>query len=623
MADLTTVTTNYFATPKEGFTTTLASTISSGAATVPLNSITGYTNGAIITLVVDPTDAAKKQTFTGVVDTAGVQVTSVKWTEGTNQSHSTGATVVDYVTATHMAALVKGLTTSIDQDGTLKSGAVDVTAVIADGIITKAKFATAEKAVFDSGWSTKYGDTTFPAPNTVTALGNRSYTCVFNSVDLTGYLSNGMRLKLTRTVAAPTQCTSLNGTTQYYSRASASVAAITFTDDFVASAWVKLSSYPATQGAIISRWNGTSGWSLDVNANGSVTLFGTNGASGNSSYVVSYQSIPLNRWVHVAAQLDMSSFTATTTTSYIMFDGVDVPASVARGGTNPTTLVQAGNLEVGSRNGGTASLPGKIAQVALYSAKVTQATILASMNQTLTGSETSLLVAYSFNGVVTDLSANGYTLTANGSATATNADSPFAQGTGGSLEYGIVTGVSFSTNTTVTVQVPEGSAIPTSGGVSAVSYSNVKVPYGFPAQRWKWQIQTIGKTTTTKSSPTANTWYNDCGFLNMNIPIGSWNVTIQNAFGGYKNTALAMDAQSTFSTANNTESDSEFTTWVNNEGASATFGVRSTTHRAKSLDLSAATVYYLNHRTTTASAFEIAIYGTFAPNIITAENAYL
>ena len=55
-------------------------------------------------------------------------------------------------------------------------------------------------------------------PNTVTALGNRSYSMVFNSVDLSSTLSNGMRLKNTRLVTAPTQCTSLNGTTQFYSK---------------------------------------------------------------------------------------------------------------------------------------------------------------------------------------------------------------------------------------------------------------------------------------------------------------------------------------------------------------------------------------------------------------------
>ena len=121
MADLSTVTTNFFATPKEGFTTTLASTISSGAATVPLNSVTGYTNGAIATFVVEPTSATAKQVFTGVVDTSGVQLTSVKWTEGTNQTHNAGSTVVDYTTATHFAAAVKGLLINHDQGGNHKS----------------------------------------------------------------------------------------------------------------------------------------------------------------------------------------------------------------------------------------------------------------------------------------------------------------------------------------------------------------------------------------------------------------------------------------------------------------------------------------------------------------------
>lgn len=109
--------TKHFASAKEGFTTTLASTISSAAATVPLNSISGYTNGDTVVMVVDPSDATKKQAFTGVVDTSGVQLTSVVWTEGTNQTHTTGATVVDYETATHWAMYAKGLLRDHNQSG--------------------------------------------------------------------------------------------------------------------------------------------------------------------------------------------------------------------------------------------------------------------------------------------------------------------------------------------------------------------------------------------------------------------------------------------------------------------------------------------------------------------------
>lgn len=118
MATVTSVT-KHFTIAKEGFTTTLNGTISSGAATVVLNSVSGYTNGDNVCLVIDPTDATKKQVFTGVVDTSGVQITGVVWTEGTNQTHTTGATVVDYWTATHWDALTKGLLVSHNQDGTM------------------------------------------------------------------------------------------------------------------------------------------------------------------------------------------------------------------------------------------------------------------------------------------------------------------------------------------------------------------------------------------------------------------------------------------------------------------------------------------------------------------------
>jgi len=335
------------------------------------------------------------------------------------------------------------------------------------------------------------------SPNTVTALGNRSYSLVFNSTDLTTYISSGMKLKLPRTVTPPTQCTSLNGSSQYYNKTSP--AGMTFTDDFVVSAWVKLTSYGTTS-IIASRYNGTSGWQLRILSNGTIDLIGNNAGSGNYSSVASYQSIPLNKWVHIAAQLDMSTFTATTTTSYIMMDGVNIPASVGRGGTNPTALVQAGNLEIGATNGGTTPFPGKLAQVAVYSAKVTQATILASMNQTLTGSETSIVSAYTFNNSINDLSANANSLTPQGSAVATTVDSPM-----NATEYAIVMANSFSTNTTLTVQVPEGYSLPTTGGIGTVSYSTQSTPFGYPANHQLYGLVLAKKVFLATSNGVTST----------------------------------------------------------------------------------------------------------------------
>lgn len=468
-------------------------------------------------------------------------------------------------------------------------------------------------------------------PNTVVANGNRSYTLTFNSVDLTGALSAGMRLRTTRTVAAPTQCADLeSGSSHYFSRASASVGAITFTDDFVVSAWIKLESYAAM--SIASRFNGTSGWRFILNSSGQLTLQGFKAGGSNLSYVISYQSVPLNKWVHVAAQLDMSAFTATTTTSYIMIDGVDVPASVARGGTNPTDLTQAGNLEIGSNNAAE-FFDGKIAQVALYSAKVTQANIRATISQGLSGSETSLLCAYSFNGVVTDLSSNAYTLTANNSATATATDSPFggqADGTiSSTLDYAIITKTAFSTNTTLTVQVPEGCTIPTTGGVSAMSYSTQKAPYLMPVQRGKWRIQAITKTADFQSAPVAGTWYNlgptsgTTGGNLLTIPTGEW-------LHGYEASCWALGGgvtdsimYATLSNANNTEIDSDMTSVVFiHATGSATLEIISQTKREKELSLTSATAYYLNAKAT-VSMSSIRYNGSASATKIYAELALL
>lgn len=108
---------NHFAKPKEGFITTLSSTIGVAAATVPLTSTSGLTNGDIFVGIVDPTTSAK-QAFTGTVDTAGNQITGVVWTEGTNVAHTVGATVVDYVSATTVGMITKGILVEHAQAGT-------------------------------------------------------------------------------------------------------------------------------------------------------------------------------------------------------------------------------------------------------------------------------------------------------------------------------------------------------------------------------------------------------------------------------------------------------------------------------------------------------------------------
>jgi hypothetical protein len=365
------------------------------------------------------------------------------------------------------------------------------------------------------------------SPNTVTALGNRSYSLVFNSTDLTSYISNGMRLKLPRTVTPPTQCADLEASSsQYYSKTSPT--GLSFTDDFTCMGWIKLESY--TRGGIIARRNGdTEGWSMAINASGQILFEGLRIAANNVS-AVSYQSVPLNKWVHVAGSMDMSG---TSTLLYI--DGVLVPSATTVTGT-ATALVQGTTaLVVGAeKSAGTNPFDGKIVQAAVYSTVLSAATIRAAMNQTLTGSETSLVSAYTFNNSINDLSANANNLTAQGSAVATNADSPM-----NATEYGIVMANSFSTNTTLTVQVPEGYSLPTTGGIGTVSYSTQKTPYGFPGARDKWRIESLYNTQTSAAS-SATTTYNTMGAA-ITVPVGTYSLSYRGNL--YVNRAAATFGQ--------------------------------------------------------------------------------
>lgn len=459
---------------------------------------------------------------------SGTTISNLTLTGGTDRTYVAGAIIELTPTARFQKDLYDLLALLFNQDGSLKSAPVQTALGLGASSL--------------NGWNA-LGFT----PSTVTALGNRSYSLLFTGQDLTGTLSPGTRLRTTRTVPAPTQCTSLNGTTQFYSRVSGSVAAMTFVDDFTLSAWVKMTSYATAGSRIASRSNGANGWEFYINANGQAGMIGYNAGAGNQSQVFSLQSVPLNKWVHITVQLDMSTFTATTTTSYVMLDGLDVPAGVTRGGTNPIAIVQAGNLEIGSTNGGTLPFPGKIAQVAIYNAKVTQATILTSISQGLVGTETSLISAYNFNNSINDLNTtNANNLTANGSAVATSTDSPFGGQAGGgissTLDYGIVQSSVFSTNTTVIVQVPEGCTIPTSGGVSSVVYSSNKEPYAFPAQRGKWVVRTVIRATEQISIAGITNWSFGTSINCLNIPAGEWKYGFQGAFFQQSTVAGTRDA---------------------------------------------------------------------------------
>ncbi len=480
----------------------------------------------------------------------------------------------------------------------------------------------------DTGWQPLIGGAA-RTPNTVTYNGQGSYDLVFNSVDLTPYLSPGMRLMTTRSVAAPTMCASLNGGAHYFSKASP--AGMTWTDDFAAGAWVFITSY--NDGDIISRRDANNGWLFRVASNGSVLLMGVNGL-GNNSYVNSYRSVPLYRWVYLSGQLDMSAFTNTPTTSYIMFNGVDVPAFVTRTGTNPTALVQAGSLEVGAGFGGGISLEGKLAQVFVSSAKITQANMRTIASQGLTASlisTHSIASAFSFDNSINDLNTtNANNLTANGGVVATNADSPFGTQASGSisstLDYAIIMKAAFSTNTTLTVQVPDGCTIPTSGGVSAMSYSTQKAPYGMPVESGKWTILATSQVLESVSVPSLNVWY--AANHQLQVPVGDWvvgwegTVAAVSTVSGTRNMNVTLAGTTTLPAVNAAYAH-PLTVMIYNMNVSSTDWFVNGS-RSRGVTLTAAETFSIKGMVSTATGAESwTVRGDRGPVVISAKNGYL
>ena len=564
------------------FSGTLSSDITSTSTDIPMDNIP---NGSEGFLVIDP-------------------------------DSTTGREVIYYNSKTATKVVCPSVGDGRGQDDTTAGSHLQGTTVIMAPV---AAFYEALLSLFltsPQGWSS-----TGTGVSSVTHNGNRSYTLVTSS-DVSSLVSPGMRLKSTRTVASPTQCTTLNGTTQYWNKTSP--AGMTFTDDFAAGAWIYLTSYATA--VIQSRYNGTSGWDMGLNSNGQVYLQGFNGGVGNLSYVLSAQSVPLNRWVHVAGQLDMSAFTATTTTSYIMIDGVNVPASVTRSGTNPTALIQAGNYEVGSRNGGTSPFPGKIAQVWVSSAKVTQANVQSLMNEGLTSSVIStnnIISAYSFDGVATDLNTgNANNLTSNGSVAATTADSPFGYQSGGTIsstvDYGIVTGIS---GTTVNVQVPAGNTLPTVGGISSLSYSTYSKPYGFPSDPAKWTVEV---TNSNDRTTTGNTSWNSLTDTIV-LPIGSWSVRFKSPMEVASPAATATyRGLATLSSDASTETNPQTTISASVKPSSAAVSASGNIGFSEStVTTTSSTTFTVMGKVTTSTA-TLALYGsTTSPILIRAVCAYL
>jgi hypothetical protein len=216
--------------------------------------------------------------------------------------------------------------------------------------------------------------------------------------------------------------------------------------------------------------------------------------------------------------------------------------------------------------------------------------------------------------------APSYTVTLPGDLTGTYAPGQRWKLThAGVVKYFIVTAVAYAAGTT-TVTLYGGTDYTLAAGAITLPYfSTHKAPLGFPLNPAKWSVELRDSTDRSQASPTNSTWYN-LGSLSLSVPIGAWRLFwMADIYVRWSGGVAHIDQHTTLSTANNTESDVDFSTRLQGYGND----VISNQSREKFILLAAKTSYYLNS-TSHSGPTSINFYGsTASPTIIRAVCAYL
>lgn len=370
----------------------------------------------------------------------------------------------------------------------------------------------------DSFWTTGG----LPAVSSVTENGNRSANITFAST-VASILTPGMRIRTSRTVAAPTYMGGLfNGTNQYFTKVTCTSTLSTVTDNFTIVANILPTTYPVARAYICGRSDATpnNGFGIFIEPSGQIGVIVFNAATANLRSVLSYQSISVLKRQNIAV-----TWAAGVVTMYL--DGVSIPVTTATtGGTAPTVAGTGGDWSIGRFGAFGAYSSGYISGVGVFNAVLSASTIRSYKNQVLSGSETNCIGAWSLNNTAVNQQAAGTNdLTATNAVSYSSGVSPYctdANGVAaGTYDWAIVTRTSPSTPTVATVQYPEGCAIPTSGGISTVDYSGVKAPFGMPVAKNRWRLSSLLRTA---SATTSNATYGAflAGGWALNAQVGEW-----------------------------------------------------------------------------------------------------
>ena len=175
------------------------------------------------------------------------------------------------------------------------------------------------------------------------------------------------------------------------------------------------------------------------------------------------------------------------------------------------------------------------------------------------------------------------------------------------VKYFIITAVSSYTGGNTTITIYGGTDYTLSGGaITLPYYSPMKAPFGFPLSPSKWTIELL---STANVSLISASWAN-IGSLSLTVAIGEWNVLLR----GVANGNYDMWNYYTLSTANNSESDADFTTSFYGQNPNSFY-------ITKTILLTSKTILYVNIKNDgTHSTY---LRGDTAKTIIRAICAYL
>lgn len=445
------------------------------------------------------------------------------------------------------------------------------------------------------------------------------HVLTFAGVDLTSFIQKGSKMKLTQTAGSNTHSLDLElASSQYASKTDA--AALSITGAITIEAWVRLESLPGTGQTIVSKWHqdgSVKSYIFYVNSDNEtlrVDYSGDGSAESGATSSICLSSSDIGRWMHLAV-------TVTPSTKEVKFykNGVLVSTHTATG-TQTAIQDNGSTFAIGARDiQGTPDtfFDGLISEVRLWSVVRTQSEISGNMCHNLVGNESNLNGYWKLSNDYNDTTANANHLTSSGSPSfSTTLPGKLTNST----KYGVVTDITFSTDTTLKVFCGTEYAID-DGTISAFNFSNEKSPIGFPLDPDKWTVEISDVAMKTQSTPSASTWYNK-GPLNIHIPIGAWRVQLLANLEVYDTSASTPQVRVTLSTANNSESDSGMTGGGHVVLSAATrFGMP--VYREKTLVLTSKTTHYVNIMTPTASVDEISLRGDIGKTIVRAICAYL